>query len=145
LDYDLHHQRPIQVSTGMIFLPLYAGLASREQAERLVIEHFHNPEHYGVDEVVRYRLTSASRSLPGWDARRYWRGPVWILLNWLVSEGMRHYGFGPEAQTLHSDALQLMAKSGFREYYDACDGSGCGSQSFSWSAALAIEWLQARN
>jgi glycogen debranching enzyme len=144
-DYDLRRQRLIHVSTGMIFLPLYAGLASRQQAERLVREHFHNPEHYAVDEVVRYRLTSASKSLPSWDSRRYWRGPVWILLNWLVSEGMRDYGYVSEAQALRSDALQLMAKSGFREYYDARDGSGCGSESFSWSAALAIEWLQARN
>ncbi|MBE0410867.1 MAG: glycoside hydrolase [Anaerolineales bacterium] len=144
-DYDLRHQRPIRVSTGVIFLPLYASLATRQQAERLVQDHFHDPVHYGVDKVVRYRLTSASKSLPGWDARRYWRGPVWILLNWLVSEGMRDYGFEREAELLRGDALQLMDTSGFREYYDARDGSGCGSEGFSWSAALAIEWLQTRN
>lgn len=141
-DFDLRHQKPIRVSTGITFLPLFAGLASQEQADRLIRAHYHHPDHYAIDSQVRYRLTSASKSLGTWDPRRYWRGPVWIILNWLVYHGLLNYGFTAEAAQLREDALALMTKSGFREYYDPRDGTGCGSESFSWSAALAIDWLK---
>jgi glycogen debranching enzyme len=141
-DYDLRRQQAIQVSTGITFMPLFAGLASQGQAERLLQAHYHHLDHYAIDDQVHYRLTSASKSLPAWDPRRYWRGPVWIILNWLVYHGLLNYGYEAEAVQLREDALSLMEKSGFREYYDPRDGTGCGSTSFSWSAALAIDWLK---
>jgi hypothetical protein len=141
-DFDVRHQRKIPISTGITFLPLFAGLASQEQAERLIHEHYHHRDHYAVDSLVKYQLTSASKDLQGWDPRRYWRGPVWILLNWLVYHGLLDYGYTREAAGLYDDSLTLMSKSGFREYYDPRDGTGCGSESFSWSAALAIDWLR---
>lgn len=140
-DFDVRHQRKIQISTGITFLPLFAGLTSPEQAERLIHEHYQHPKHYAVDNQVKYHLTSASKDLQGWDPRRYWRGPVWILLNWLVYHGLLDYGYTREAAGLCADSLALMSKSGFREYYDPRDGTGCGSERFSWSAALAIDWL----
>ena len=140
-DFNIRHQKTIRVNTGITFLPLFAGLASEEQADRLLRAHYRHPDHYAVDEQVKYRLTSASKRLEGWDPRRYWRGPVWILLNWLVYHGLLSYGYETEAARLRDDALALMSRSGFREYYDPRDGSGCGSERFSWSAALAIDWI----
>ena len=141
-DFDVRHHKSIKISTGITFLPLYAGLATQQQAERLIKDHYHNPNSYARDEHVSFGLTSASRNLVGWDPRRYWRGPVWILLNWLVYHGLLNYGFESEAAQLKDDSLALMSKSGFREYYDPRDGTGCGSEDFSWSAALAIDWIQ---
>jgi hypothetical protein len=37
--------------------------------------------------------------------------------------------------------LELVARSGFREYFDPLDGTGRGSRDFSWSAALALDML----
>ena len=87
---------------------------------------------------MHFSLTTASKTEPAWEARRYWRGPVWIILNWLLADGLRRHGFDTLAETLRRDSLELMARSGFREYYDPRDGSGCGSTDFSWSAALAL-------
>jgi glycogen debranching enzyme len=140
-DFDIVTQKIIQVNTGIIFLPLFAGLASQKQADRLVREYFNHPGHYAIDEKVKYRLTSASKSIDVWDPRRYWRGPVWILLNWLVYHGLENYGYELEAVKLREDSLALMSKSGFREYYDPRNGTGCGSEKFSWSAALALDWI----
>lgn len=67
-------------------------------------------------------------------------GPVWSILNWLLAERLRRYGFDDLAGALHQDVLELMARSSF-EYYDPHDGSGRGSPDFSWSAALALEFL----
>jgi len=140
-DYDMRARAPIAVNTAATFMPLYAGLAGERQAQRLIDEHWLNPAEYAPDEAVRYRITTTSKSEPEWEARRYWRGPVWIILNWLLSDGLRRYGFVDLAEALRRDSLDLMERSGFREYYDARDGTGCGSPQFSWSAALAIEFL----
>lgn len=140
-DYDLRTSAPIRVDTAMTFVPLFAGLADVGRARQLIDTRWNAPQTYGPGADLRYRLTTTSRAEPTWEPRRYWRGPVWIILNWLVSEGLKRYGYEELAASLRSDSLELMARSGFREYYDPRDGSGCGSTDFSWSAALALEWL----
>ncbi len=140
-DYDMRAGAPIAVNTALTFMPLYAGLASQEQARRLITDHWLNPAEYAPDSVVRYRVTTTSKTESCWEARRYWRGPVWIMLNWLLVEGLRRYGFKALAEELRRDSIELVRRSGFWEYYDPRDGSGCGSPDFSWSAALTLELL----
>lgn len=140
-DFDLRAGGPIPVNTGATFMPLYGGLAERAQAQALIEAHWRNPAEYAPNDSLRYRLTTVSQAEPCWEPRRYWRGPVWIILNWLLADGLRRYGYDDLAQALRADSLELMGKSGFREYYDPRDGSGCGSTNFSWSAALAFEFL----
>ena len=138
-DYDVRAERPVRVNTVATFLPLFAGLASKGQAERLVEQHLLNPKEYARDDQVRYWVTSTSRAEPAWEARRYWRGPVWMITNWFLLEGLRRYGYDDLAEVIRQDSLRLVEAAGFREYYDARDGSGCGSADFSWSAALTLE------
>jgi hypothetical protein len=138
-DYDARTHTPIPVSTCATFMPLFAGLASATQAERLVAEHLTNPAEYAPGADSRYRLPSAAKNEPDYSPRRYWCGPVWINMNWLIADGLRRYGFNALAQELDADSLALMQRSGLREYYDPRDGTGCGATQFSWSAALALE------
>jgi glycogen debranching enzyme len=138
-DTDLRAGKPIKVNTAATFMPLYAGLASRDQAERLIREHWMNPVEYAPTPTIPYQITSASRSEKTWEPRRYWRGPVWIVANWLLCLGMTRYGYLNLAEELRRNSLALLSRSGFREYYDPRDGSGCGSTDFSWSAALTFE------
>ena len=140
-DYDVRAGGPLRVNTQMTFMPLYAGLASQAQADRLVVEHLLNPAEYAPGGKVRYWVTSASQGEPAWEAARYWRGPVWIITNWLIADGLVNYGYLDLAQAVRRDSLRLLRGTGFWEYFDAGDGSGCGSPDFSWSAALAIELL----
>jgi glycogen debranching enzyme len=63
-------------------------------------------------------------------------------MNWFIMEGLKRYGYDDLAGRIRQDTLRLIEASGFREYYDARDGSGCGSTDFSWSAALTIEMIQ---
>lgn len=138
-DYNLRTNAAIRVNTAITFAPLFAGLADSRQAHRLIEEHWLNPAEYAPDHRARHWLTTTSKTEAAWEARRYWRGPVWIILNWLLVEGLRCYGYDDLAETLRIESLALMARSGFWEYYDPRDGSGCGSTDFSWSAALALE------
>ena len=144
-DYDVRAAQTIPVNTACTFLPLYAGLPTQEQARRLVEEHLLNPAEYAPGGEVRHWVTTTAKSEPTWEPRRYWRGPVWVIMNWLVIEGLRRYGYDDLAETIQQDTLGLIESAGFREYYDARDGSGCGSSDFSWSAALAFELSMERN
>ena len=102
-------------------------------------EHLLEHSEYAPGDEIRHWVTTTSRLEPTWESRRYWRGPVWIIMNWFIIEGLQRYGFNELADVILRDTIGLMEAGGFREYYDARDGSGCGSTEFSWSAALAIE------
>ena len=67
---------------------------------------------------------------------------MWININWLIIDGLEHYGFTKEAQVLRKKSLTMVKKSGFREYFSALDGHGAGAADFSWTAALAIDLLK---
>ncbi len=138
-DYDLRAGMPIRVNTAPGFLPLFAGLASKRQSQRLIEEHLLNPGEYAPAGEVQHWVTTTARVEPTWEPRRYWRGPVWIIMNWFLIEGLQRYGYDDLAEVIRQDTLGLIGTAGFREYYDARDGSGCGSTDFSWSAALALE------
>jgi glycogen debranching enzyme len=142
-DHDMRSGKPIPVNTACTFLPLFAGLPSREQAQRLVEAHLLNLGEYAPSGDVRHWVTTTAKTEPTWEARRYWRGPVWVIMNWFISEGLQRYGYEELAETIRQDTLGLIESNGFREYYDARDGSGCGSVDFSWSAALALEMSNA--
>jgi len=139
LDYDARVHAPIRVNANATFAPLFAGLASPEQAAGLVAEHFNNSVEYAPGADSNFRLPSVAKNERGYSPRRYWCGPVWIQMNWIIAEGLRRYGFVAQADTLIRDSLALMEQSDFREYYDPRDGSGCGATDFCWSAALALE------
>jgi hypothetical protein len=75
------------------------------------------------------------------EPRRYWRGPTWLNTTWLVARGLQVHGHKKLAQRLDNDLVDLVAKSGFREYFHPRTGRGHGTRSFSWSAALLIHVL----
>ncbi|MFO7314742.1 amylo-alpha-1,6-glucosidase [Rhodothermus marinus] len=138
--YDLRARRVLEENGCATFIPLFAGLASERQARRLVEEHLLNPEEYAPDGT-RYYVPSQAKNNLFFEPRRYWRGPVWIIINWMVMEGLRRYGYHELAETIRQHSLELVQKSGFMEYYDPRDGTGCGATGFSWTAALTIEML----
>ena len=75
----------------------------------------------------------------GFDRSNYWRGQVWININWMLAQGLRRYGYTAKADSLQKDLVQLPIRFGFHEYFDSFDGIGYGSKNFSWTAALFID------
>ncbi len=78
-------------------------------------------------------LPSCAPSDPAFDARCYWRGPTWVNVNWLLAD---HVDLDLAERT-----LRLIEREGFREYYDPHTGAGLGARQFTWTAALALDWL----
>jgi hypothetical protein len=84
---------------------------------------------------------SYDRSAPDFDRLRYWRGPTWINMNWLLWKGLHTHGHTDHAATLRAALIDLVAQSGCYEYFDPITGQGIGAAGFSWTAALTLDLL----
>lgn len=78
------------------------------------------------------------------EPRRYWRGPIWVNINWLLARGLRRHGCTEAAEAVDAVTVSLVERAGFREYFDARTGAGCGADDFSWTAALLLDTMRAR-
>ena len=116
------------------YLPLYAGVVPPERANALAAR-LDDPALYGT----AWPLPTVPPGDPAFEPRRYWRGPTWINVNWLLVDGLRRAGFADQANQLAARTVELVTRSGFREYFDPQSGEGCGADSFAWTAALAID------
>jgi hypothetical protein len=118
-------------------LPLYAGTIPQERVKRL-LELINRPEYFGA----KWPLPSVPVSDPNFDPTKYWQGPTWVNINWMIIDGLRRYGYQKEALHLKKQTLDLVKKSGFYEYFNPKDGSPAGAPNFSWTAALIIDLLK---
>ena len=75
------------------------------------------------------------------EPTRYWRGPVWINIMWLLVRDLVRIGEPELAGRLRRGVFDLVSVEGCWEYYDPTTGSGRGTDSFSWTAALTIDLL----
>jgi hypothetical protein len=90
----------------------------------------------------RYIVPSHDPADPRFDGRRYWRGPVWLIVNYMIADGLA--SAAPEvAEQIRMASIALIRESGFAEYYDPQTGAPCGGGSFTWTAAMVLEFLRA--
>lgn len=84
-----------------------------------------------------------------YDSKRYWRGPIWPQMNWLIHHGLNQYGYHELADYTKENLLQLVQKFGFHEYFEAqkhllsTTHGGYGGDNFSWTASTVIDFLEA--
>jgi len=127
----------IEEPTVMALLPLYAGSINQERAKQLVTL-LNSPKKFGL----RWPVPSVPKDAPYFSDLKYWQGPTWININWLIVDGLERYGFVTEAQMLREKTLQLLSQSGMSEYFSPLSGQPAGASNFSWTAALAIDLLK---
>ena len=139
LDFDLNTYQPIHVYVAAGFLPLYAGISDGERARRLLDSLQNSGFSLGDESLIP--VPSYDRYGYGFSPVRYWRGPVWINIDWLLMRGFERYGFREQAQRLRQTIVRLVQNGGFHEYFDPLTGSGHGSNFFSWTAALLLDVL----
>ncbi|MDD7970417.1 MGH1-like glycoside hydrolase domain-containing protein [Roseinatronobacter alkalisoli] len=92
---------------------------------------------------TRYCVASHSPHDPRFDAKRYWRGPVWLVVNYMIADGLARAGQQDAAAKISAASLALIGKSGFAEYYDPMTGEALGGGEFTWTAAMVLEFLAA--
>ena len=153
-EFDIHSARNIWyikltfiVSSAMLIVTLlglpramWAGIADREQAKRMVEENylcertFNAP--YGVRTLSKcekmYQIVKSGNP-------SCWLGPIWGVANYMTYRGLLKYGYSELADELAEKTLKLfgddIAECGeMHEYYDPETGRGVNNQGFqSWN------------
>ncbi|WP_268761244.1 trehalase family glycosidase, partial [Frankia sp. AvcI1] len=119
-------------------LPLYAGVVPEDRVDEMV-KTLTSPRYWS-----RFGVASVPLDDPNVLPRCYWQGPLWVNMNWLIADGLERYGRLDAAENLRRNTVDVIASSGAMfEYYSPLDGSGAGSNRFSWTAALLIDLLAA--
>jgi len=127
----------IRIPSVSSLLILYSRAVSKDRAH-VVARALSDSRTFGL----KYPVPSMPKNSEWFDAHRYWQGPTWINTNWLLADGLAHYGLKDEAKNIRSVSLELVKKHGFYEYFSPIDGSPAGAQNFSWTAALTIDLLK---
>jgi tetratricopeptide (TPR) repeat protein len=132
--YDIYEEGhvKIKVKTPAAFSTLYAGIASRDEASKLVQHLMRSGEFW-----TSFTLPTVSADDPGYDPKGYWRGRSWINQVWLTYWGLRKYGYDEEARGLAERVLAYMVKGpNCNENYDSQTGEPLGAQDFGWSTLM---------
>lgn len=90
---------------------------------------------------TRFRVASHPPQDPRFDPKRYWRGPVWLVVNYMIADGLARAGQADAAERITASSLDLIRESGFAEYYDPLSGEPLGGGRFTWTAAMVLEFL----
>ncbi|HVC25585.1 MAG TPA: trehalase family glycosidase [Acidimicrobiales bacterium] len=134
------------------FLPMWAGLATHEQAERMV-ERVRDPRTF----QATYGVRSLSRLEKMYDLRASnnpsnWLGPVWGMSNYMVFRGLVKYGFDEDARKLAEKTVRLFGRDletsgGLHEFYHPDSGEPVmtkGFQNWNFLVLNMIAWLDGR-
>ncbi|HEY4206578.1 MAG TPA: trehalase family glycosidase [Puia sp.] len=123
--------------------PLWTGLASPAAADAV--------KRAIMDTAVfntYLPFPSFQADQPRFDARAYWRGPVWFDQAMFAVEGLKRYGKDDVAAALQRKLFQhargLLGDGAIRETYDPLTGEGITAVNFSWSAASILRLLLLR-
>ncbi len=123
--------------TNASLLCFYARVGSSTQT-RHMLEHLN-----AICDHVKYAFPSWDARDAQFESRRYWRGPVWAVMNSMISQGLLESGQHEAGTRIEADTLSLIEHAGFREYFDPTTGEGLGGDKFSWTAAMYLHHKQA--
>ena len=79
----------------MGFLPLWAGIADKDRAKKLVQKLTDSNKFWR-----KYGVPSLAADDPYYNPKGYWNGPVWVEWNYLIMRGLLDYGYKAEAKEL---------------------------------------------
>lgn len=122
--------------TNASFLSFYAGVR-HEVRDRRMLAHLER-----IAQRVKYLVPSLDPDDKGFEPIRYWRGPVWAIINYMVATGLAEAGHTGWADRIRTDTRALIESAGFYEYFCPLTGRGMGGDDFSWTAAMWLHWAR---
>lgn len=149
-NYDCLIQR-IGVWSG--FLAMWSGIATPEQAKRMVNEHLKNEKTFGAPYGVR-TLSKMEKmySVRASGNPSNWLGPIWGISNYMVFKGLTKYGFDKEARGMVFKTIKLFGRDfekngALHEYYEPEEGEPVlhkGFQDWNYLVINMIAWLDGK-
>jgi len=123
------------------FLPLWSGSATKERAAQLV-KHLTNPNKFWR----KYGIPTLSADDPWYspyvDYCCKWNGPVWLLWNYMVMDGLKQYGYNKIAsqiadKLLSAVTVQLKKNHNYWESYSPDNENLNSPSNYIWDAIMA--------
>lgn len=139
--YDLVVNEQIKVHCSGSYVPIFANIPSVDRVTKM------------LDQLKKYKdfhlFPSCFPTENKFETKNYWRGPVWININWMIWKGMLSYNLTKEAEILRTQTIALVEKYGVYEYFnpylETTAKTGIGGADFSWTAALIIDMIKQKD
>lgn len=134
-DWNFRDRDFVRVVTPAIYMPLWVGIATKEQAA--AVERFaRNPKKLSPC------MPTVAFDHPKMNEHGYWRGPVWMNVAYFAIKGLYDYGFRETAMIIRETLLDWMDKDpSIHENYNPYTGRGRCASEFSWSCVFAMEMI----
>jgi hypothetical protein len=135
-DFSFNSENDLKRQEIIGFLPLWAGIASKEQARRLM-EHLTNENKFWR----KYGVPSLSADDAYYNDKGYWNGPVWVEWNYLILEGLLRYGYYEQAKELVNRVAgnmiaQLKKDHNFWEFYSPDEQWAGYHKTYIWAGII---------
>lgn len=140
-DHDVLTEELIRIDTIATIAPIISGSIDKKLVRDL-FSTLDTAGFCGSGTCQTSLLPSTSLSEESFNPQLYWRGPVWININWLIWIGLKNANHTERAKAMKQSLLSCLKEHGIWEYYSPEDLDGIGAQEFTWSAALAIDVLE---
>ena len=134
-DWNFRDRDFVRVVTPALFMPLWVGIATKEQAAAV--------ERFAKDPNKLYPcMPTVAFDHPKMNEHGYWRGPVWMNVAYFAIKGLYDYGFRETAMKIRETLLDWMDKDpSIHENYNPYTGRGRCASEFSWSCVFAMEMI----
>lgn len=142
VDIDARTGRPLRTRTVAGLTPLMVRDLAPHRRDALL--RTLDSEGFAGHPRLEYPLPpSTSPVEDAFQPRNYWRGPIWPVVNWLLSWSLARSGLEERAAEVREASLEQIERCGFSEYVEPFTGEPLGSRDQSWTAAVTIDWLVA--
>lgn len=122
-----------RVLTPISFMPLFAGIASKEHAAAMA----------KMAKRLEPLWPSVAYDEPSFSPKGYWRGRVWLNIAYFALRGLKDYGYDEIADRGRKAILDMVAAdpSSNAESYDPLNGRPRGCPRFSWSSTFVMDMV----
>jgi hypothetical protein len=144
-DFTFNKENDLKRDEIVGFLPLWAGIATEAQAQRLV-ENLTDTSKFWRN----YGVPSLSADDPYYNDKGYWNGPVWVQWNYLIIRGLMDYGYEQEARELTEKVLRVMIDQlkdnhNLWEFYSPDDAWAGYHKTYIWAGIINRMLLDTEN
>lgn len=130
------HSKLLKYKTHAIFDPLFCGALTQEEAKQLVNDHLLNQQEFWTN----YPIPTVAVNEPKFS-EVYWRGPVWVNMNWMLQKGLLRCGFNDLAEKVLKSTVSMIKENGFNECYSPKTGAALRVGDFGWTTVV-VDMIQ---
>ncbi|GAA1924577.1 hypothetical protein GCM10009775_16100 [Microbacterium aoyamense] len=142
----------LRIDNWSSFLPMWAGIATQEQAERMRERYLDRRTFRANFGVRTLSKLEQQYNLRASNNPSNWLGPIWGVSNYLVFRGLLKYGYAEDARALALETVALFGQDletsgGLHEYYHPDTGEPImtkGFQNWNFLVLNLIAWLEER-